>query len=55
MLSKKSSNREIEEYRNLMETPTEFEEGFTSKTILGVLFVADVGIDEMRVATTCLD
>ena len=34
------SNKEIEEYRDLLETPTEFEEGFTSKAIVGVLFVA---------------
>ncbi len=31
---------EVEEYRDLMEVPDHFEEGFTVKTILGVLFVA---------------
>ena len=35
-----NSNKEIEEYRDLLETPTEFEEGFTSKAVIGVLFVA---------------
>ena len=37
---KTNANREIEEYRDLLDTPTEFEEGFTSKAIVGVLFVA---------------
>ena len=42
MLRKKESKpyQEVEEYRDLMEAPQEFEEGFTTKTILGVLFVA---------------
>ena len=31
---------EIEEYRDLLEVPSEFEEGFNSKTILGALFVS---------------
>ncbi|HID05631.1 MAG TPA: hypothetical protein EYP10_00635, partial [Armatimonadetes bacterium] len=31
---------ELEEYRQLMEAPTEFEEGFTAKTIVGALFIA---------------
>ena len=37
---KRNPNQEIEEYRDLMETPTQFEEGFTSKAVLGVLFVS---------------
>lgn len=46
MLRKKESTQyqEIEEYRDLMEAPDQFEEGFTTKTILGVLFVALVMI-----------
>ncbi len=32
--------QEIEEYRDLLEVPEEFEEGFNSKTILGALFVS---------------
>jgi len=35
-------DRELEEYRNLMQAPGTFEEGFNKKTILGVLFVAIV-------------
>ena len=44
MLGRKdrNPNQELEEYRDLLETPTEFSEGFTSRTILGVLFVAIV-------------
>jgi hypothetical protein len=37
---KRNPNQEIEEYRDLMETPTEYEEGFTTKAILGVIFVS---------------
>lgn len=37
-------NQEIEDYRNLLETPSEFEDGFTKPAILGVLFVAFVMI-----------
>jgi len=37
---KKDQYKELEEYRNLMEVPSEFEEGFTVKTIIGVLFVS---------------
>ena len=44
MLGRGNANREIEEYRDLMETPTEFEDGFTSKAIIGVLFVAFIMI-----------
>lgn len=46
MLGGKRSNpnREIEEYRDLLETPSRYEEGFTLKTILGVLFVAFIMI-----------
>ena len=46
MLGRKKTNpnQEIEEYRDLMETPTEYEEGFTIKTVLGVLFVAFIMI-----------
>ncbi|MFH1569133.1 MAG: hypothetical protein ABIL09_14155 [Gemmatimonadota bacterium] len=35
-----NANQEIEEYRDLLETPTQFEEGFTGKAIIGVFFVA---------------
>ena len=35
-----ASDQEIEEYRSLLETPERYEEGFTVKTILGVLFVS---------------
>ena len=38
--NKKDQYQELEDYRNLMEPPSEFEEGFTSKTVLGVLFVS---------------
>ncbi len=46
MLGRKKTNpnAEIEEYRDLMETPSQFEEGFTIKAVLGVLFVAFVMI-----------
>ncbi len=45
MLRRKSNaNQEVEEYRDLLETPTEFEDGFTRKAILGVFFVAFVMI-----------
>ncbi|MBI2502083.1 MAG: hypothetical protein HYW07_02485 [Candidatus Latescibacteria bacterium] len=37
---KRNPNQEIEDYRGLMETPTQFEDGFTIKAVLGVLFVA---------------
>ena len=42
MLGKKERKpyEEVDEYRDLMEVPEQFEEGFTIKTILGVLFVA---------------
>ena len=40
----KNPNAEIEEYRDLLETPSTFEEGFTTKTILGVLFVSFIMI-----------
>lgn len=33
---------DLEEYRNLMEVPKEFEDGFTARTIIGVFFVAFV-------------
>ncbi|NKB68788.1 MAG: hypothetical protein GKR89_17115 [Candidatus Latescibacteria bacterium] len=41
---KTNPNQEVEDYRDLLETPTEFSEGFTSRTILGVLFVAFIMI-----------
>ena len=41
---KGNANQEVEEYRDLLETPTEFEDGFTSKAILGVFFVAFIMI-----------
>jgi len=34
--------QEIEEYRDLLETPTSFEDGFNVKTIVGALFVSIV-------------
>lgn len=37
---KRNPNQEIEEYRDLMQVPEEFEDGFTIKAILGVFFVA---------------
>ena len=40
--SKKDPNAELEEYRALMEAPSEYENGFTTKAILGVLFVSFV-------------
>jgi hypothetical protein len=39
---KRDPNAELEEYRALMEAPSEFENGFTMKAILGVLFVSFV-------------
>jgi hypothetical protein len=42
--SKSNPNQEIDEYRDLLETPTQYEEGFTAKTVLGVLFVAFIMI-----------
>lgn len=41
---KTNPNQEIEEYRDLLETPSHYEEGFTVKTVLGVLFVAFIMI-----------
>ncbi len=38
----RNPNAEIEEYRDLMATPAAFEEGFTLRTILGVLFISVV-------------
>jgi hypothetical protein len=38
--SKYNPKQDIEDYRSLMETPTHYEEGFTVKAVLGVLFVA---------------
>ncbi|MDA0333556.1 MAG: hypothetical protein O2782_00130 [bacterium] len=43
-MAKRNANQEIEEYRDLIATPTEFEDGFTSKAIIGVLFVAFIMI-----------
>lgn len=37
---KTSQFQEIEEYRDLLETPEHFEEGFNKKTIVGALFVS---------------
>ncbi len=39
---RKSKNQweEVEEYRSLLEVPEKFEEGFTLRTILGVLFIS---------------
>ena len=36
----RNPNQEIEDYRDLMQVPDKFEDGFTIKAILGVLFVA---------------
>ena len=36
----RNPNQEIEEYRDLMQVPDKFEDGFTITAILGVLFVA---------------
>ena len=44
MLGRKNANQEIEEYRDLLATPTEFREGFTSTSVIGVLFVAFIMI-----------
>ena len=44
MLGRKNSNQEIEEYRDLLATPTEYREGFTSTSVIGVLFVAFIMI-----------
>ena len=43
-LRRANANKEVEEYRSLMETPTSFEDGFTTKSIVGVLFVAFIMI-----------
>ncbi|MEE2657932.1 MAG: hypothetical protein VX733_05460 [Candidatus Latescibacterota bacterium] len=40
----RNPNQEIEEYRDLLETPTEFADGFTSKALIGVFFVAFIMI-----------
>ncbi|MSS72722.1 MAG: hypothetical protein EXS64_14710 [Candidatus Latescibacteria bacterium] len=40
--SPRDPDAEIHEYRDLMTTPTTFEEGFTLRTILGVLFISVV-------------
>ncbi|MBT3604617.1 MAG: hypothetical protein HN521_16285, partial [Candidatus Latescibacteria bacterium] len=37
---KETQYQEIEEYRDLLETPKEFEDGFNLKTIVGALFVS---------------
>ena len=37
---KGKADRELEEYRSLLSAPAQYEEGFTVRTILGVLFVA---------------
>jgi hypothetical protein len=37
-------NQEAEEYRRLMEVPDRFEDGFTSRSVVGVLFVAFIMI-----------
>ena len=37
---KRNPNQGIEDYRGLMEVTTTFEDGFTIKAVLGVLFVA---------------
>lgn len=43
-MAKSNANQEIEEYRDLIATPTEFENGFTNKAIIGVFFVAFIMI-----------
>ena len=37
-------NQEAEEYRRLMEVPDRFEDGFTKRSVVGVLFVAFIMI-----------
>ena len=37
---KKRQWEEVEEYRALLETPDRFDEGFTLRTIIGVLFIS---------------
>ena len=37
---KKKQWEEVEEYRQLLEAPDRFEEGFTIRTIIGVLFIS---------------
>ncbi|MEE2753094.1 MAG: hypothetical protein VX910_03850, partial [Candidatus Latescibacterota bacterium] len=40
--NKSTQFQEIEEYRDLLETPETFEEGFNTKTVVGALFVSIV-------------
>lgn len=40
MKTRHKEDEELLTYRNLLTTPSTFEEGFTFKTILGVLFVS---------------
>ena len=40
--SSRNPDAEIEEYRDLMAAPSSFEEGFTLRTVLGVLFISVV-------------
>ena len=37
---KKRQWEEVEEYRSLLEAPDRFDEGFTLRTIIGVLFIS---------------
>ena len=37
---RKKQWEEVEEYRSLLEVPEKFEEGFTVRTVLGVLFIS---------------
>ena len=37
---KKRQWEEVEEYRDLLEAPDKFDEGFTLRTVIGVLFIS---------------
>jgi hypothetical protein len=37
-MSRPSSDKELEQYRNLLETPAEFKDGFGWSTVIGILF-----------------
>ena len=39
-IKRKKQWEEVEEYRSLLEVPEKFEEGFTVRTVLGVLFIS---------------
>ena len=39
-IKRKKQWEEVEEYRSLLEVPEKFEEGFTVRTVFGVLFIS---------------